>query len=64
MSVLLNGKVIDVLSAIVHQSEAQLRGRALALKLKNVVERYTQAHSLSLTTFSFADREIMEKTPP
>ena len=39
LDVLLNGQAVDALSVILHKSEAQQKGRALAQKLKKLIHR-------------------------
>ena len=39
LSILLNGQPVDALSSIVHKSKAERRGRELALRLKEVIDR-------------------------
>ena len=40
MDIMVNGKVVDALSTIVHRTKAELRGRVLLLKLKKVIDRH------------------------
>lgn len=39
MSILLNGKVVEELSTIVHITKAQTAGRRMCLKLKEIIPR-------------------------
>ncbi|ETW01271.1 GTP-binding protein LepA [Aphanomyces invadans] len=49
VDVLINGKVLDALSFVCHRSKATAAGRALCLKLKNVIDRQQYEISIQAT---------------
>ncbi len=40
VNILVNGEVVDALSTIVHKSRSETRGRALCLRLKDLIPRH------------------------
>ncbi|RHY36539.1 hypothetical protein DYB38_005237 [Aphanomyces astaci] len=49
VDILINGKILDALSFVCHRSKATAAGRALCLKLKNVIDRQQYEISIQAT---------------
>ncbi|KDO29091.1 GTP-binding protein LepA [Saprolegnia parasitica CBS 223.65] len=62
VDVLINGKILDALSFVCHRSKATAAGRALCLKLKNVIDR--QQYEINIQATLGAKIFAKERIPP